>query len=129
MTIFLDSALLNSLIRQPMPLINVKLSSAQIANEGALLKELSAELATLTGKPEAYVMSLLQINVPMTFGGTEDPCCYIEVKSIGSLQPSQMTKSFCRIIESRTGVPANRIYIGFEDIAPSQWGFNSRTFG
>ena len=129
MTIFLNSALLNNLIRKPMPLINVKFSTAQIPNKRALLKELSAELANLTGKPEAYVMSLLQINVPMTFGGTEDPCCYIEIKSIGALQASQMTQSFCKIIESRTGIPANRIYIGFEDIAPSERGFNGRTFG
>mgnify|MGYP001171683443 CR=1 FL=1 len=112
-----------------MPLINVNISSVQIENKLELLKELSAELANLTRKPEKYVMSLLRTEVPMTFGGSDEPCCYIEIKSIGALEPSTMTKSFCNIIESKTGIPADRIYIGFEDIAPSQWGFNRSTFG
>ena len=112
-----------------MPLIHVRVSSEQVANADGLLKELSAELARSTGKPEKYVMSLLQSNVPMTFGGTEKPCCYVEIKSIGALQPERMTQTFCELIESRTGIPANRIYIGFEDIPPRQWGFNGQTFG
>ena len=112
-----------------MPLINVNISSDQVENKLDLLKELSAELANLTGKPEKYVMSLLKTEVPMTFGGNDDPSCYIEIKSIGSINPLEMTKSFCNIIESKTGIPSDRIYIGFEDIPPSQWGFNRTTFG
>ena len=112
-----------------MPLINVKVSSSTVSNSDQLLKELSAELANLTKKPEKYVMSLLQTNVPMTFGGSEAPCCYVEIKSIGSLHPSEMTQSFCNIIESRAKIPADRIYINFEDVDPSQWGFNGQTFG
>ena len=112
-----------------MPLINVKISSSAIPNANELLKELSTELANLTMKPEKYVMSLLQTDVSMTFGGTEDPCCYVEIKSIGALRPNEMTHSFCKLIESKTGIPANRIYIGFEDVAPSQWGFNGKSFG
>lgn len=112
-----------------MPLINVKVASSQIENKTELLKELSEELANQTGKPEKYVMCLLQTEVPMTFGGTDDPCCYVEIKSIGALHPSQMTKSFCKIIESRLGIPSNRIYISFADIVPSQWGYDGQTFG
>ncbi len=112
-----------------MPLINVRVSSSSVDNANELLKELSSELSKLTGKPEKYVMTLLQTNVPMTFGGTNHPSCYIEIKSIGSLHPPEMSKSFCKIINSRTGITEDRIYIGFEDVAPSQWGFNGQTFG
>ena len=112
-----------------MPLINVKTSYPQIANSDKLLKELSAELANLTGKPEKYVMCLLQTDVPMTFGGTENPSCYVEIKSIGALRPSQMTQSFSNLIQENTGIPTNRIYISFEDISPTNWGFNGQTFG
>ena len=74
-----------------MPLIHVKLSSSSIENPNGLLKDLSKELSTLTGKPEQYVMCLLETNVPMIFSGNDDPCCYIEIKSIGSLKPPEMT--------------------------------------
>ena len=99
-----------------MPLINVRISTKEVENPKALLTELSKELANLTGKPEKFVMSLLQVDVPMTFGGTEEPCCYVEIKSIGALKPSKMSESFCKLIESRTNIPSNRIYIGFEDV-------------
>ncbi len=112
-----------------MPLINVRISSSDVAKPNELLKDLSKELAILTGKPEKYVMCLLETNVPMRFNGTEEPCCYVEVKSIGALKPSEMTKSFCNLIESKTGIPSNRIYIGFEDVEASFWGFNGQTFG
>ena len=112
-----------------MPLINVKISCLQVEKTDLLLKELSSELASLTGKPEKYVMCLLQANVPMTFGGSNEPSCYVEIKSIGALKPPKMTESFCNLINLRTSIPTNRIYISFEDIAASQWGFNGQTFG
>ncbi len=112
-----------------MPLIHLKTSNGPISNSENLLNLLSQKLSELTGKPEQYVMTLLQENVPMTFGGTVDPCCYVEIKSIGSLHPREMTESFCNLIASQTGIPKNRIYICFEDKDPKQWGFNGQTFG
>ena len=112
-----------------MPLINVRISSSNVTNANLLLKELSNQLASSTGKPEKYVMCLLQTEVPMTFSGSDDPCCYVEIKSIGSLQPSQMTESFCSLIESKTGIPSNRIYVNFEDVDATKWGYDRQTFG
>lgn len=94
-----------------------------------LLEEMSAELAQLTGKPEQYVMIIIQNNVPMIFAGDREDCCYIEVKSIGSLSPSKMSKVLSNLIHSRLGISANRVYINFEDIDASKWGFNGNTFG
>ena len=112
-----------------MPLIHVKLSSSKIENSQELLQELSKELSDLTGKPEQYVMCILETNIPMLFSGSEDPCCYVEVKSIGSLTPPVMTKTFTKLIERKTGISSDRIYISFEDIQASKWGFNGQTFG
>ena len=112
-----------------MPLINVKTSLPHIENSELLLKSLSNELSELTGKPEQFVMTLLQTNVPMTFAGSMDACCYVEIKSIGSIDSSKMTAAFCNLIEDATGIPIQRIYIGFEDIPPKFWGWNRRTFG
>ncbi len=72
-----------------MPLIKVQTSvTAPDTNKSeALLKQLSASLAKHLGKPESYVMTALESNVPMTFAGTSDPVCYVEIKSVGSMRP------------------------------------------
>ncbi len=65
-----------------MPLINVKTNITDVQAPDTLLKKLSAALGTATGKPESYVMMLLDSGVPMTFAGTEQPCAYVEIRSI-----------------------------------------------
>jgi len=61
--------------------------------------------------------------------GSIRSCCFINVKSIGSLAPSSMSKSLCELIASKTNIDTNRIYIEFIDVKASNWGFNSSTFG
>lgn len=112
-----------------MPLINVRTSLPAVQDGSGLLQELSSALAEQTGKPEAYVMTLLETGVSMTFAGSAEPCAYVEVKSIGALRPPAMTAAFCELIHTRTGIPANRIYVGFEDVQASCWGWNGSTFG
>ncbi|WP_199246757.1 phenylpyruvate tautomerase MIF-related protein [[Phormidium] sp. ETS-05] len=117
-----------------MPLITVKTSVASPDKTAVetLLKNLSASLAKHTGKPESYVMTAFQPDVPMTFAGTTDPVCYIEIKSVGTMSPDQtksMSQDFCGKISDSIGVPTNRIYIEFNDAKGYMWGWNSRTFG
>jgi phenylpyruvate tautomerase len=112
-----------------MPLINVRTSLPEVVDAAGMLKELSSALAQQTGKPESYVMTLLETAVPMTFAGSTDPCAYVEIKSIGALKPPAMTAAFCDLIEARTGIPAKRIYVAFEDVKASNWGWNGSTFG
>jgi len=117
-----------------MPLIKVQTSvalPAPTAVEG-LLKILSAKLATHLGKPESYVMTAFEPEVAMTFAGTVEPVCYIEVKSIGNMSPAQtkaMSQDFCQVVNEKLGVPINRIYIEFADAKASLWGWNGSTFG
>ena len=112
-----------------MPLIQVNISSKSVIEDDLLQKEISKEVALLTGKPENYVMTMIQENTKMTFAGKDDPCCFIKLKSIGSLSPSSMSKSLCNLIASKTNIKANRIYIEFIDVKASNWGFNHSTFG
>ena len=59
-----------------MPLIKVQTSvpSPEKSQVEAMLKSLSIGLAKHTGKPESYVMTAFEPNVPMTFAGTSDLC-------------------------------------------------------
>ncbi len=120
---------MDRLSNQPIPLIKVKTNIAAVQVPDTFLKKLSAALATATGKPESYVMTLLDSGVPMTFAGSEEPCAYVEIKSIGSLTPPAMSDQFCELIKSSLGIPKDRVYIGFEDVNVSDWGWNGRTFG
>lgn len=123
MYVFMYSLLLK------MPLINLRTNITEVSDPGVLLKKLSESLASATGKPESYVMTLLDSGVPMTFGGSDEPCAYVEVKSIGALTPPAMTDLFCELIKGFLGISKDRIYIAFDDVNASDWGWNGRTFG
>jgi len=116
-----------------MPLIKVQTSIApDSAQVELLLKTLSAKLAKHTGKPESYVMTAFEPGVVMTFGGTSDPVCYIEVKSVGTMSAAQteaMSQDFCQIVSEAIAVPPDRIYIEFADAKGCMWGWNRSTFG
>jgi len=116
-----------------MPIIKVQSSVAtpDQAQLESLLSSLSAKLAKHFGKPESYVMTVFESDVPMTFGGTNEPACYVEIKSIGTMKPEQtkaMSADFCQQIESELGVEKNRIYIEFTDAQRYLWGWNGGTF-
>ena len=112
-----------------MPLIQINLSSKSVVEDNLLQEKISELVADLTGKPEDYVMTIIQNNSQMTFAGTDQPCCFIKLKSIGSINPSSMSKSLCELISSKTNIKTNRVYIEFIDVKASNWGFNSSTFG
>tara|TARA_Y100001968_G_scaffold314441_1_gene339795 strand:- start:73 stop:411 length:339 start_codon:yes stop_codon:yes gene_type:complete len=112
-----------------MPFIQINTSSKSVLDVDLLQKEISKMIADLTGKPESYVMTMIQNNSQMTFAGSDEPCCFVKLKSIGSLSPSSMSKSLCKLISSKTNIKIDRIYLEFDDVKASNWGFNSSTFG
>ena len=112
-----------------MPLINIKTSLKEVPNSNELLEKASRKLAELTGKPEQYVMTLLETNIPMKFGTKFEDSCFIEIKSIGNLNPKKISSEICELIKSTINISPDRIYINFEDIKASNWGFNKETFG
>ena len=112
-----------------MPYINIRHSNSEIKQSETLLKDVSSAMARLTNKPEQYVMVSLESTHQMFFAGTNEPCCYIDVKSIGNLYPKEISKTICSLISRHINIPPSRIYINFDDVEASQWGFNSNTFG
>ncbi|MGB0561700.1 MAG: phenylpyruvate tautomerase MIF-related protein [Spirulinaceae cyanobacterium] len=117
-----------------MPLIKVQTSVAapEPNTVEGLLKTLSSKLSGHFGKSEAYVMTAFEPDVQMTFGGTTEPVCYIEIKNIGTMKPEQtqaMSQDFCQVVAENLGVPPGRVYIEFTDAQRHLWGWNGRTFG
>ncbi|MEM8832361.1 MAG: phenylpyruvate tautomerase MIF-related protein [Cyanobacteria bacterium P01_G01_bin.19] len=117
-----------------MPLIKVQSSISQPEKNTveSLLTDLSAKLANHLGKPESYVMTSFESDVPMSFAGTFEPACYVEIKSVGSMSSSQtkaMSQDFCSQISQQLDVDSDRIYIEFADAKGYMWGWNESTFG
>ncbi len=115
-----------------MPLLRIQTSAPAPSDPDALLRSLSAELARRLGKPEAYVMTLLDTTVPMTFGGSAEPACFVELKSIGQFSAAQtkdLSTWLCGQLATGLGVPPERTYIEFSNAQGSLWGWNGDTFG
>ena len=110
-----------------MPYINVS-TSAKINDKDKLLEEISILISSLTNKSRRFVMAKIEDDCQMYFNDKK-PSCFLEIKSIGSLNPSEMSKPISDFVYEKMGIPIDRIYISFEDIPPSLWAWNGRTFG
>ena len=111
-----------------MPLLNIS-TNTKIKNEQILLAKSSDFISSLTGKPINFIMVKLNHLLSMNFAGTNEPCAFIEIKSIGSLVPSKMSKPVCEFFSNELGIPIERIYISFQDVDSKNWAWNSKTFG
>ena len=110
-----------------MPYINIS-TSAKVNDKEKLLEEITILLSSLTDKSKRFVMAKIDDNCQMYFND-ESPSCFLEVKSIGSLKPSEMAKPISDFLYEKMGIPKDRIYISFKDVPASSWAWNGRTFG
>ncbi len=110
-----------------MPYINVS-TSLKVDDKKELLEEFSVLISSLTNKSKRFVMAKLNDNCEMYFED-ESPCCFLEIKSIGSLSPSDMAKPLSDFVHEKMGIPIDKVYISFEDVPASLWAWNGRTFG
>ena len=111
-----------------MPLLNIS-TNKEIKNEQILLARSSDFISSLLNKPENFVMVKLTDSLQMYFSGTNQPCCFIEIKSIGSIEPSKMSKPICEFFSNELEISTERIYIFFQNVDSSMWAWNGRTFG
>jgi phenylpyruvate tautomerase len=116
-----------------MPLIrlqtNVSLSSEVSTGLCADLSRLCAEVI---GKPEAYVVAIVDDHQTMSFGGKPGPAAFVEVRSIGGLSPTvnrSLSERICALVTSSIQVESPRVYLNFIDVAASNWGHDGGTFG
>ena len=111
-----------------MPFLNIS-TNKKIKNEKELLAKSSYFISSKLNKPENFVMVKLSDSVNMCFAGTNEPTCFIEIKSIGSLNPSKISKSICEFFSDELKIPSERIFIFFQDVDSNMWAWNSQTFG
>lgn len=115
-----------------MPLLKVTTSIPPAREHGKLLANLSKLCADRLGKPESYVMTAIDHPALMTFAGTTEPACYVELKNVGRFTgelTQRLSAELCERLSTGLGVAKNRIYIEFTDADGYLWGHDGETFG
>ena len=110
-----------------MPYINIS-TTVIVEDKKKLLEDISILVASLTNKSKRFVMTKLEDNSFMYFDD-QSPICFLEIRSIGSLNTSEMAKPMSNFVHEKMGIPIDNIYISFEDVPSSMWAWNGRTFG
>ena len=110
-----------------MPYINIT-TSEKVGNKKKFLEEFTILISSLTNKSKKFVMVKIDDDSEIYFDD-ESPCCFLEIKSIGSLNPSEMAKPISKFVYEKMRIPLDKLYISFEDVPASMWAWNGRTFG
>ena len=115
-----------------MPLITLTTNvSLAPDKQGALAKALSEALAKALDKPEAYVAVRVTAGACVLFGGDAGPAAIASVRSIGKIDVGSNTVvsgAVAGVLEEYGGVPSDRVYITFTDVARENWGWKGKTF-
>jgi phenylpyruvate tautomerase len=114
-----------------MPLMKLQLSeNIDDEKKTTLLSCLSRIVSDSLGKPENYVMVILEQGSFLMLG-SEGNAAFADIRSIGSINSRttlDLTQRLCRYLDELLGIPSNRVYINFTDIAAENWGWNGETF-
>ena len=115
-----------------MPLIKITSSVELPADKrDALLVAVSKAASAVTGKPERYMMVTLESGA-FLFDAKTGPGAYVDVRAIGGLTPEvngKLSAQLCTLLKQTLGVPGERIYLTFTEVAGTNWGHNGKTFG
>ncbi|XP_022093287.1 macrophage migration inhibitory factor-like [Acanthaster planci] len=107
----------------PMLEINTNLKEEDIQPD--FLVTTSKLFQEAIGKPMEYISVHLRPDQLMAFGGTNEPCAFVNVVSAGKISPEEnikYTKLITQIM-GKLGVPPDRMYIIFHDIPRDNLGF------
>ena len=115
-----------------MPMISVK-TNAEMDDQTReqLLAALSGLIADGIGKPETYVMGVLE-TASLIMSGKPGDAAFVEIRSIGGLNREvnrSLSEKVCSLLETHLHVPWDRVYINFFDLSRENWGWNGKIFG
>ena len=114
-----------------MPFINSKVSVAMSQEKKESVKaKLGQAISLIPGKSENWLMVGFEDSYDLYFQGNQDgPTAFVEVKIYGSASSgaySELTGAICDIYQEELGIPKNRVYVKYEEVA--NWGWNGSNF-
>jgi phenylpyruvate tautomerase len=96
----------------------------------AILQKASRLVAETLGKPEEYVMVTLETSARILFAGQSEPAAFVEWRAIGlpTGRTDELARLLCAFLQSELDIPADRVFINFNDVPANLWGWNGGTF-
>jgi len=112
-----------------MPLLQIT-TNISIEDSSVYAKNASRIVADMLGKPESYVMVMVNADTSLVFAGSEDSCAHLKLKSLGldESRTADYSAQLCNFIQNTLDIPAARIYIEFSSPERHMWGWDSKTF-
>lgn len=115
-----------------MPLVKVQISETLAEDrQTALLSAVSKLLAEVTGKPEPYVMAVLERG-SFLMAGVPARAAFVDVRGIGGLNATvnaRFTRELCALLQRELKIEPQNVYVTFTDVPATHWGWNAKTFG
>ncbi len=115
-----------------MPCVKLQVSAGvTAAKKDAVLRALSTIVAETLGKPERYVMAILEESA-ILMSGTDEAAAFVDLRSIGNLNletNARLTRKICAVIGEKLDIAAERIFLTFTDVPAENWGWNNQIFG
>lgn len=116
-----------------MPLIKLQVATTiPDDKKNAILAGASKVVAEATGKPETYVMAMLEDDAVASLGGTVCPAAFADVRGIGGIGGSTnaaVSKGICDLLQQELGIEPDKVYLNFTDVPGQNWGWKGGTFG
>lgn len=114
-----------------MPFINSKVSVKMSPEKREAVKaKLGEAIKLVPGKSENWLMVGFEDSYDLYFQGNQNgPTAFVEVKIYGGGTRDafeKLTAEICKIYEAELGIPANRIYVKYEEV--ENWGWNGSNF-
>lgn len=112
-----------------MPLLQIN-TNVSIEDSKAFAKDASRIVAGMLGKPESYVMVIVNADSSLVFGGSEEAAAHLKLKSLGldESKTADYSTHLCGFIQNVLGVSPSRVYIEFSSPERQLWGWDSKTF-
>ena len=113
-----------------MPLINTKVTVELPQEKRDVLAAEYGKAITVMGKSEAYLMLGMEDKQDLYFAGKKlEKGAFVEVELLGKEDPtacSNMTAKICEILETKLGIPQDKVYITYSGFV--NWGWNGSNF-
>jgi len=114
-----------------MPFLKIQTNAnIEDAAEKKFMKDLNQLLASHLGKPQDYIMILVEPDLKLTFAGSDKKCAWVELRSLGltEAQGKPLSAAICKLLKEHLYISPDRIYIAMSDHPRALWGHNETTF-
>jgi phenylpyruvate tautomerase PptA (4-oxalocrotonate tautomerase family) len=114
-----------------MPYLSLQTNASLSQEELKLLAtKLAGIVSTELGKSLNYVQIHIQPDTFLSFSNSTDLTAFIDLRSLGfpTEKAQTLSETLCEILQQELSIPPERVFLNFQTIQRSHWGWNSRTF-